>query len=156
MVADPPKIVWTTDHLVDYLLTGSKQRLYVTLLNGPGVILDGSIVQISSDSGLNFEHLPTSCIQIYPLERDGTPREEVISAIVTGSSVLLRLPECKPYERVNIYFDVVGPIHSDAGDNRMTQHEVLVSITVTFYLFILYSLLILCLGLLSGYINPPV
>lgn len=113
MVADPPKIVWTTDHLHDYLFTGCKQRLYVTLLNGPGMINYGSLIHITSPTNIVFHDLQTTKIQIYPLERDGTPRYEFISGIVKANtdstSFLLHLPECKPYERVNLCFDVEVP-----------------------------------------------
>ena len=52
----------------------------------------------------------------------GLPHEAAISIDVDSSGdnnvALLNLPACKPYERVNIYFDVVAPVHRDAGDSR--------------------------------------
>ncbi|XP_057306729.1 uncharacterized protein LOC130644945 isoform X3 [Hydractinia symbiolongicarpus] len=128
MVADPPKITWTTDYVVDYLLTGSKQRLHVTLLNGPGIIMDGSILRITSNSGLLFYPLDSSSINIYPMERNGAPREAAILIRTEtpdcSTAADLILPACKAFERVGIFFDVVAPVHRNTGESSQSQHEI--------------------------------
>ncbi|XP_066918768.1 uncharacterized protein [Clytia hemisphaerica] len=126
MVTEPPRVTWTTNYLVDYSLTGSKQRIHVTLMNGPGVIQDGSLLLILSKTGLLFYDLSPSDIEIFPLEREGKARTDSISIAVDDQkeNALLRLPLCKPYERVNVFFDVMAPMHQDFGQQSTYQHEI--------------------------------
>ena len=130
IVADPPKIAWTTSYVSDCLLSGKKQRLHITLLNGPGYIKEGSILKITSKSGLQFFSLNHCAIEIYPLIRDGLAREAFLSVTTaeadTGlSEAFLALPACEPFERVNVYYDVLAPIKRKLeNESALTQHEV--------------------------------
>lgn len=135
MVADPPHVTWTTEYLVDYVLTGSKQRIHVTLMNGPGVILKDSTVCIFSKTGLKFYSIAPSSIEIFPVERNGKAREAQMSITIDdeGDNAYLKLPNCQPYERVNIYFDVIAPMHQEFGQMSTCQHEVCVDVIIYSY-----------------------
>ena len=141
MVTEPPRVTWTTNYLLDYALTGTKQRIHVTVMNGPGAIQQGSVLQISSETGLLFYSLSSADIEIFPLERDGKSRQDSIVVSVgegNRNKALLTLPHCKPYERVNVFFDVMAPVHQDV-DKSTSQQEVLRFIY--FKMISLYSLL---------------
>jgi hypothetical protein len=128
IVNEPPRVTWTTNHLVDYSLTGSKQRIHVTIMNGPGMIKESSILHIQSPTGLVFYRLESSDIELFPLERDGKARPGLISVEVdeVRKNAYMKLPRCKPYERVNVFFDVMAPImHQEIGQNKTYQHEVM-------------------------------
>ena len=128
MVTEPPRVTWTTNYLVDYALTGSKQRIHVTLMNGPGIIQPGSVLRISSTTGLVFHSLASAEIEIFPLERDGQSRQGTVSVNVNDEGrASLILPHCKPYERVNVFFDVVAPMQQqqqESVEKRTCQQEV--------------------------------
>ena len=130
VVADPPKVTWTTNYVADYLLSGSRQRLHVTLLNGPGVIEEGAVLQLTSQSGLVFHEVVSSSIEVFPLERNSTPREAEMSIAVEDEhtrlslpAARLSLPACRPFERVSLFFDVVSPVN-DEFQESMNKHEV--------------------------------
>ena len=131
MVVDPPKIEWTSDYLVDSLLTGNKERLYVTLLNGPGVIVENSVLNIFSNSGLAFYAMSITDVCIFPLERNQPPRYATISIESDGKKeAALILPYCQPYERINIFFDVIAPLEN--GEKTTIQHEVDILLVIFF------------------------
>ena len=139
MVTEPPRVTWTTNYLVDYALTGTKQRIHVTVMNGPGAIRQGSVLRISSETGLAFYSLAPSDIEIFPLERDGKSRQGTISVSVVGvdgeegrNEAWLTLPDCKPYERVNVFFDVMAPIHQDLATNTCQQEVFLNPLSANF------------------------
>uniref|UniRef100_T2MG50 Trafficking protein particle complex subunit 10 n=1 Tax=Hydra vulgaris TaxID=6087 RepID=T2MG50_HYDVU len=122
MVIEPPKIEWTSNYIVDSLLTGSKERLYVTMLNGPGIVIENSVLNIFSNSGLVFYGMNETDACIYPLENNQLPRHAVISVTTNeNKEAALILPHCLPYERINICFDVVAPLENDGKTN--IQHE---------------------------------
>ena len=127
MITEPPRVTWTTNHLVDYSLTGSKQRIHVTIMNGPGIIQESSLLHIHSPTGLVFYPLEASDIEVFPLERDGKARPGLISVEVdeTKENAFMKLPRCKPYERVNVFFDVMAPMHQEIGQNKTCQQEVI-------------------------------
>lgn len=126
MVADAPHVTWTTEYLVDYVLTGSKQRIHVTLMNGPGVIEQNCIVCVFSGTGLKFYSLDESTIDIFPMERNGESREAMMSVSVDNEreNAYIKLPSCQPYERINLFFDVIAPMHQEFGEMSTCQHEV--------------------------------
>ncbi|XP_012556503.2 uncharacterized protein LOC100207710 isoform X1 [Hydra vulgaris] len=124
MVIEPPKIEWTSNYIVDSLLTGSKERLYVTMLNGPGIVIENSVLNIFSNSGLVFYGMNETDACIYPLENNQLPRHAVISVTTNeNKEAALILPHCLPYERINICFDVVAPLENDGKTN--IQHEIM-------------------------------
>lgn len=124
MITEPPRVKWTTNYLADYALTGTKQRIHVTVMNGPGAIHQGSVLRISSETGLIFYSMASADIEIFPLERDGKSRQDSIAVSVeqgNNNEAFLTLPHCKPYERVNLFFDVMAPVHQDVGKSTCQQ-----------------------------------
>ena len=111
----------------DCLLLGNKQRLYVTLSNGPGYIQSSSVVKISSPTGLEFFSVPSSSVMVYSPNKTGEPKEGAMRIESNGSlngEALLYLPECGPYERADLFLDVVAPVENADLFGHTAKHEV--------------------------------
>ncbi len=119
---------------MECLLLGSKQRIHVTLSNGPGYIPSSSVVRITTTTGLEFSSVPASSVFVYkPNKKDESKEGEMQIESTMKNSALLYLPECGAYEMIDIFFDVTAPVPEDNLFGHMVKHEVL----LTFYHFLL-------------------
>ncbi|XP_065057879.1 uncharacterized protein LOC135685750 [Rhopilema esculentum] len=127
VISDPPKFCWTSNHLSSCLLLGNKQRIHVTLSNGPGFIPASSVVQLSSPTGLVFSHVPPSSVLVYWPNQKDDPKEGAMQIEVESSKAneaIMYLPECGPYKMVDLYFDVTAPVENADLFGHMARHEV--------------------------------
>eukprot|EP00794_Sanderia_malayensis_P000293 gene293-919_t len=128
VVSDPPKFTWTPTHLAECLLLGSKQRIHVTLSNGPGHIPASSVIRMSTTSGLEFFPVSPSSVFVYSLNKKDEPKEGALQIELESSSsqsALMYLPECGSYEMVDLFFDVCAPVSDSHLSDHMRKHEIL-------------------------------
>ena len=122
-------ILFVPSFPADCLLLGSRQKVHVTLSNGPGHIPASSIVRISSSTGLEFSPVPPSSVFVYSLNKSNEPKEGAIQIEVEDSqknAAHLYLPECGSYEMVDLFFDVNAPVESSNLLEHRVKHEVFV------------------------------
>lgn len=109
------------------LLLGNKQRIHVTLSNGPGYIHASSVIQLFSSTGLQFSPVPPSSVMVYSANKKEEPKEGAMHIELNGSNkteAYMYLPKCGPYEKVDIYFDVYAPVENADLFDHQTKHEV--------------------------------
>ena len=117
-------------------MLGNKQRIHVTLSNGPGFIPASSVVQLSSPTGLVFSQVPPSSVLVYWPNQKDDPKEGAMQIEVESSKpneAIMYLPECGPYKMVDLYFDVTAPVENADLFGHMARHEVCVYVAFFTY-----------------------
>ena len=113
--------------LAECLLLGSKQRIHVTLFNGPGFICESSVIQMSSSTGLEFSPVAPSSVMVYSTNKKEEPREGAMHIELSGTKrneAYMYLPKCGPYEKADLYFDAYAPVENVDLFEHMMKHEV--------------------------------
>ena len=127
LVKENLSVHYMLSSLADCLLLGKKQRIHVTLSNGPGYIHESSVIQILSSSGLQFSPVPPSSVMVYSTNKKEEPREGAMHIELNGSSnteAYMYLPKCGPYEKAEIFFDAYAPVENADLFDCTTKHEV--------------------------------
>ena len=107
---------------------GIKQRMRMTVANGPGFIPNLSTVHLSSSSGLEFSSLHQSSVIVRSRNQTTYETERAITIVVDSSKsndAVIYLPECRPFEDIELYFDVTTLKPSqDLEDGYTQKHKV--------------------------------
>ena len=104
---------------------------------GPGSIADGSVLEITSTTGLLFHPVQPSTATLHSTIDLEEPNTEGTFQITipehhrkesnNGEAFpvgMVTLPACGPYQEVNLYLVVSAPLEKQSAQDESTNHEV--------------------------------